>query len=160
MTREIKHFFQSREAVHYRLSIHTRPIPDLLSVFRLSRPLSKDTRGSQVEFPVTGSRLELFHLAAGSHSALCLYRVLHLAIYPAVLLVPTERARDALSSSISGNFQLSSPDPSPRCIATCTPCTRFTFTGCSVELGERDRCTRAAVLYFRLRLRDDRMLVN
>lgn len=33
----------------------------------------------------------LFHLETGSCSALHLYRVFHLAIYPAVLLLPTER---------------------------------------------------------------------
>lgn len=38
-----------------------------------------------------GSCPELFHLATGSHSALYLYRVSHLVIYPFVLLVPTER---------------------------------------------------------------------
>lgn len=41
----------------------------------------------------TPAKPELFHLATGSFSALYLYRVLHLAIYPAVLLVPTERPR-------------------------------------------------------------------
>lgn len=42
---------------------------------------------------VEGSR-SLSDLGTGSYSALHLYRVFHLAIYPPVLLLPTERERE------------------------------------------------------------------
>lgn len=68
-------------------------------IFPLTKGIRTNFSGSQFR-----RRQQIsFRLGTGSYSALHLYRVFHLAIYPPVLLLPTERERDrdVFSSSIS-----------------------------------------------------------